>query len=47
MTLKIAGDVIDADNAARIADLKSDYEHLGAQLSRRGIAIDAIKANSP
>ena len=31
------------DNAARIADLKRDYEHLGEQLARRGIDIDAIK----
>lgn len=44
MTLMIKTDVIDADNAARIADLKADYDYLGAQLSRRGIDIDAIKA---
>jgi L-rhamnose isomerase/sugar isomerase len=40
----ITQDVIDADNAARIADLKADYEHLGTQLSRRGIDIGIIKA---
>ncbi len=44
MTLMIKKDVIDADNAARIADLKADYDYLGAQLSRRGIDIGAIKA---
>lgn len=44
MTLMIKTDVIDADNATRIADLKADYDYLGAQLSRRGIDIDAIKA---
>ncbi len=44
MTLMIKKDVIDADNAARIADLKADYDYLGAQLSRRGIDIGAVKA---
>ncbi len=44
MTLMIARDVIDADNAKRIADLKADYEHLGTQLARRGVDIDAVKA---
>lgn len=44
MTLMIKQDIIDADNAARIADLKADYDYLGAQLSRRGIDIGAIKA---
>ncbi len=44
MTRMITQDVIDADNAARIADLKADYDHLGTQLSRRGINIGAIKA---
>ncbi|MBP1861825.1 L-rhamnose catabolism isomerase [Rhizobium herbae] len=43
MTLMIKKDVIDADNAARIADLKADYDHLGQQLARRGIDIDTIK----
>jgi L-rhamnose isomerase/sugar isomerase len=44
MTRMITRDVIDADNAARIADLKADYDHLGTQLARRGIDIGAIKA---
>ncbi|WP_349437220.1 L-rhamnose catabolism isomerase [Pararhizobium sp. A13] len=43
MTLMIKKDVIDADNAARLADLKADYDYLGAQLSRRDIDIGAIK----
>jgi L-rhamnose isomerase/sugar isomerase len=43
MTRMITQDVIDADNAARIADLKADYDHLGTQLARRGIDIGAIK----
>jgi L-rhamnose isomerase/sugar isomerase len=40
----IAADVVDKDNAARQAALKSDYAHLGEQLSRRGFNIDEIKA---
>ncbi len=36
--------VIEAENASRDAALKRDYEALGEQLDRRGIAIDAIKA---
>ncbi len=44
MTLMIKQDIIDADNAAGIADLKADYDYLGAQLSRRDIDIGAIKA---
>ncbi len=43
MTLMITRDVIDADNAKRIADLKADYDHLGTQLARRGVDINAIK----
>lgn len=43
MTLMIARDVIDADNAKRFADLKADYDHLGTQLARRGVDINAIK----
>ncbi|MBW9063645.1 L-rhamnose catabolism isomerase [Rhizobium herbae] len=43
MTLMIKNDVIDADNAVRLADLKADYDYLAAQLSRRGIDIGAIK----
>jgi L-rhamnose isomerase/sugar isomerase len=39
----IAADVVEHDNAARLAALQSDYAHLGEQLDRRGIAIDAIK----
>ncbi|WP_438750224.1 L-rhamnose catabolism isomerase [Pararhizobium sp. O133] len=44
MTLMITRDVIDADNAKRFADLKADYDHLGTQLARRGVDIDAVKA---
>ncbi|MHA6298195.1 L-rhamnose catabolism isomerase [Devosia sp. CAU 1758] len=36
--------VIEAQNAARAADLHVDYDTLGERLDRRGIAIDAIKA---
>jgi L-rhamnose isomerase/sugar isomerase len=39
----IATDVVDKDNAARLAALQSDYAHLGEVLDRRGIAIDDIK----
>ncbi|SIN99374.1 L-rhamnose catabolism isomerase [Vannielia litorea] len=35
---------IEAQNAARAADLAADYEALGARLARRGLSIDAIKA---
>ncbi len=39
----IDASVVEADNAARDADLRRDYETLGERLDRRGIAIDAIK----
>ncbi|MGQ3212185.1 L-rhamnose catabolism isomerase [Shinella sp.] len=39
----ISKDVIARENDRRLADLKSDYEHLGAQLARRGVDIDAVK----
>lgn len=39
----IASAVVEKTNTAREADLKRDYEALGEQLSRRGIAIDAIR----
>jgi L-rhamnose isomerase/sugar isomerase len=39
----IAAAVVEKANNAREADLKRDYEVLGEQLSRRGIAIDAIR----
>jgi L-rhamnose isomerase / sugar isomerase len=39
----IAAAVVEKDNAAREADLRRDYQHLGEQLARRGIAIDRIK----
>ncbi|MCV0395967.1 MAG: L-rhamnose catabolism isomerase [Rhizobiaceae bacterium] len=42
--LPIAGDIVAAHNAAREAELKRDYETLGEQLDRRGVAIDEIKA---
>ena len=40
----IEPDVIVRDNEARIADIKADYDHLGTQLARSGIDIDAVKA---
>ena len=39
----VSADVVGADNDARAADLKRDYEALGEQLDRRGIDIDAIR----
>jgi L-rhamnose isomerase/sugar isomerase len=38
----IAADVVERDNAAREANLRRDYDALGEQLARRGIAIDDI-----
>jgi L-rhamnose isomerase / sugar isomerase len=38
----IAADIVERDNATRAAALEHDYAALGEQLSRRGIAIDAI-----
>src|SRR6187455_1675461 len=38
----IAPGIVERDNAARNAALEHDYAALGEQLSRRGIAIDAI-----
>jgi len=40
--LKIAADVIAAENDKRASALKSDYKALGENLSRRGIDIEAI-----
>lgn len=39
----ISSDVIAAENAKREGALRSDYAHLGEQLARRGIDIDAVK----
>ena len=39
----ISRDVIAAENAKREGALRSDYAHLGEQLARRGIDIDAVK----
>lgn len=39
----IAAAVVEKTNNAREANLKRDYDALGEQLSRRGIAIDAIR----
>ncbi|MBU2105130.1 MAG: L-rhamnose catabolism isomerase [Alphaproteobacteria bacterium] len=39
----VSADVVARDNDARAATLKRDYEALGEQLDRRGIAIDAIR----
>ena len=40
----INADKITAANAKRHAALQSDYDALGAQLSRRGVDIEAITA---
>lgn len=37
-------ELVAAENARRIDDLRTDYGHLGARLARRGIDIDAVKA---
>jgi len=39
----ISEDVIARENDRRRADLRQDYDHLGAQLARRGVDIDAMK----
>jgi L-rhamnose isomerase/sugar isomerase len=39
----IAADTVEKDNASRKADLRRDYDSLGDQLDRRGIAIDVIR----
>ncbi len=39
----IAADIVEAENAKRRDDLQRDYNHLGEQLDRRGIKIDAIR----
>jgi L-rhamnose isomerase/sugar isomerase len=39
----IAADAVDRHNKAREGNLRRDYETLGEQLDRRGIAIDAIR----
>ncbi|WP_457939894.1 L-rhamnose catabolism isomerase [Mesorhizobium sp. 10J20-29] len=39
----VSTDVVARGNDARAANLKRDYEALGEQLDRRGIAIDAIR----
>jgi L-rhamnose isomerase / sugar isomerase len=39
----VPADVLTRDNDARVANLKRDYQALGEQLDRRGIAIDAIR----
>lgn len=40
----IDASVIEAANAARLTALRDDYAALGAQLARRGVDIDSIKA---
>lgn len=40
--LMIAADLVAGENDKRAAALKSDYEALGAHLSRRGIDIDDV-----
>jgi L-rhamnose isomerase/sugar isomerase len=44
MILPLSADQIAAQNETGLADLQEDYDSLGRQLSRRGVAIDAIKA---
>jgi L-rhamnose isomerase/sugar isomerase len=39
----IVADVVSSENDKRRKALESDYNHLGEQLDRRGIAIDAIR----
>ena len=43
METMIAKDAVDESNAARETALRADYEALGEQLDRRGIAIDAVR----
>jgi len=43
-TSTIAKSVVDAHNEARLRDLRSDYAHLGEQLARRHIDIEAVRA---
>ena len=45
MPAMIDAGVIEKDNAGRKAALAADYEALGAHLSRRGVDIDAVKAD--
>lgn len=40
----INASVIEQENARRLADLRADYDALGAHLARRGIDIAAVKA---
>ncbi len=43
MDLMIDAGLVEKENASRTAALKRDYDHLGEQLDRRGIAIDQIR----
>lgn len=43
MATPIASDLIAAQNAAQARHVASDYAHLGEQLARRGIDLDAVK----
>ena len=43
METMIAKDAVEESNAAREKALRADYEALGEQLDRRGIAIDAVR----
>ncbi|MDP5306626.1 L-rhamnose catabolism isomerase [Paracoccus spongiarum] len=42
----IDSSIIEAENAARRADLAEDYDALGARLARRGIEIEALTARA-
>jgi L-rhamnose isomerase/sugar isomerase len=44
MTAPIAADLVAAHNARLARELESDYAHLGEQLARRGVDIDAVAA---
>ena len=41
---RIDRSVVDAHNDPLLRALRDDYDHLGAQLARRGVAIDAVRA---
>ncbi|MDB6180477.1 L-rhamnose catabolism isomerase [Paracoccus fistulariae] len=42
----INAQIIEAENAARTADLSADYDALGSRLARRGIDIEALTARA-
>ena len=42
----IGASLIEAENAARAADLAADYDALGARLARRGVDIEDLTARA-